>query len=479
MISRHVTFYFEGRPLRGVEGEPIARALFNAGIRTLSNSVKYKRPRSLFCARGRCSTCHMSVDGVPGVPTCITPLREGMRVEREHYQPLLSPVLTTAARLIEFPAGFYYRMFTRPAPIRELFLGTLRKMAGIGRIDPDPKYQSGKSAAAALLNDLRNDYEIAVVGAGLSGMSAAIDAAERGARVLLVDEYGFAGGHSFGYQPDDGLASARDDLVRRIASHPSIDYRPLTTAQGFYPPNTLLLGPGGSTGFSPYAGGGRGGGEGPSAGMAPVSSRAFVFATGANDAIPLFENNDTPGIFGNRALRLLLERDDLRPGRRAVVFGSGPELRVAAQLLLHHDIKIVALVDPAPADRAAADSQRRRVLDKVRTINNAKIVSARGGEWLKSIDVADRSGSGRNTRLPCDLLCVANPGQPAYELPYQAGFHYALAGDGAEEERMMIPTAARIDGGDDSPRFHVVGGAAGIAGWREKIADGKRAAESM
>ncbi len=151
MISRHVTFYFEGRPHRGVEGEPIAKALFAAGIRTLSYSVKYKRPRSIHCARGRCSTCHMSVDGVPGVPTCITPLREGMRVEREQYQPLVSPVLTTFARLVEFPAGFYYRMFTKPAPIRKMFLGTLRKMAGIGRIDPDPTYRSNKSPGEAVI----------------------------------------------------------------------------------------------------------------------------------------------------------------------------------------------------------------------------------------------------------------------------------------------------------------------------------------
>lgn len=475
MNTRHVTFYFEGRPHRGIEGESVAKALFAAGIRTLSYSVKYKRPRSIHCARGRCSTCHMSIDGVPGVPTCITPLREGMRVEREQYQPLVSPVLTTFARMIEFPAGFYYRMFTKPAPIRKLFLGTLRKMAGIGRIDPDPTYRSENSRRDTKITGLRDRYDVTVVGAGLSGMAAALLSAERGSVVLLVDEYGHSGGHSFGYQPDDGLSTARDDLSKRITSHPSIDYRPLTSALGFYPPDTLLLGPGGSTGFEPY--GAEPGNETdtrPTPGMYRITSPTYVFATGTNDSIPLFENNDTPGIFGGRAVRLLLERDDIRPGRRAVVFGSGAELRANAQLLLHHDIKIVALVDPT--DRTATDSKQRRVLDKIRTITNARIRSAAGGDWLRSIDVVSRTGDQEKTRLDCDMLCIALPGQPAYELPYQAGFSYALADTGPEEERMMIPTSTRIENDGEFPRFIVVGSAAGINDWQEKIDNGRNAA---
>ncbi|RLC97343.1 MAG: hypothetical protein DRI46_13075, partial [Chloroflexi bacterium] len=395
--------------------------------------------------------------------------------EREQYQPLVSPVLTTFARMVKFPAGFYYRIMTKPAPIRKLYLGTLRKMAGVGKIDPDPSYRSKRQQDGAVLSGLRDRYDVVVVGAGLSGMAAALSSADHGSTVLLIEEYGFAGGHSFGYQPDDELSSSRDDLAKRITSHPSIDYRPFTTAQGFYPPNTLLLGPGGSTGFDPYRGErGQTAGASPPPGMFRVTSPTFVFATGANDAIPLFENNDTPGIFGSRAVRLLLERDDLRPGRRAVVFGSGSELRTSAQLLLHHDIKLIALVDPI--DRAATDSKQRRVLDKMRTITNARIHSARGGEWLRSIDIVSRTGNPKKTRLSCDMLCIALPGQPAYELPYQAGFPYALSNTALEEERMMIPMTTRFESDGESPRFFVVGGAAGITGWREKIENGRSAA---
>ena len=106
-----VTFYFEGRRMQGRLGEPIAKALFRAGVRTLGYSVKYRRPRGIHCARGRCVMCHMSVNGIPGVPTCITPLEADMRIEREDYRPFFAPVLTAAARWFPLAAGFYYRMF--------------------------------------------------------------------------------------------------------------------------------------------------------------------------------------------------------------------------------------------------------------------------------------------------------------------------------------------------------------------------------
>ncbi|MHB8947330.1 MAG: (2Fe-2S)-binding protein, partial [Bacillota bacterium] len=40
-------------------------------------------PRGLFCAIGRCTDCVMTVDGVPNVRTCVTPVREGLRVETQ------------------------------------------------------------------------------------------------------------------------------------------------------------------------------------------------------------------------------------------------------------------------------------------------------------------------------------------------------------------------------------------------------------
>jgi predicted molibdopterin-dependent oxidoreductase YjgC len=78
-----IAFLFEGQPMLGREGDTIASALHANGISVLSESTELHRPRGFYCAIGNCSSCHMVVDGIPNVKTCITPLREGMTVSRQ------------------------------------------------------------------------------------------------------------------------------------------------------------------------------------------------------------------------------------------------------------------------------------------------------------------------------------------------------------------------------------------------------------
>jgi predicted molibdopterin-dependent oxidoreductase YjgC len=81
-----VKFSFEGKELEGYEGLPIAAALHAAGIRVLSYSERYDRPRGFFCAVGKCSSCLMEVDGRPNVMVCMEPLKAGMQVKRQKGQ---------------------------------------------------------------------------------------------------------------------------------------------------------------------------------------------------------------------------------------------------------------------------------------------------------------------------------------------------------------------------------------------------------
>jgi len=227
-----VQFFFNGRRLSGRAGEPVAKALFNNGIRTLSLSIKYRRPRGISCLRGRCGMCHVEIDGVPGVPSCTTPLREGMRIIREDFKPFYGPAAAAAARLIPLPAGFYYRTLTRPRFINKLFLRFLRSMAGVGRMQygTDP---TRTSFAPAVKAHLKDSYGIIIVGAGISGMAAANAASLEGTDVLVVDEYPQPGGHSFGHQNDERLARQRDQLASKLANDTSITFSPETTACRF------------------------------------------------------------------------------------------------------------------------------------------------------------------------------------------------------------------------------------------------------
>ena len=79
--GRPVTIYVDGKPIPALEGEPIAAALYAVGIRTTRYSPHSGEPRGPFCMIGRCTECAMTVDGVSNVRTCLTGVRDGMKVE--------------------------------------------------------------------------------------------------------------------------------------------------------------------------------------------------------------------------------------------------------------------------------------------------------------------------------------------------------------------------------------------------------------
>lgn len=81
--GREVEFTFDGKTLKGYEGEPIAAALHAAGVRVLGHSHEDGRPRGFYCAIGNCSSCLMTVDDRPNVRVCIEELRKGMKVETQ------------------------------------------------------------------------------------------------------------------------------------------------------------------------------------------------------------------------------------------------------------------------------------------------------------------------------------------------------------------------------------------------------------
>ncbi len=82
--KKEVKFIFEGKELKGIEGEPIASALHDNGIKVLRHSPKDHRARGFFCAIGNCSSCLMEVNGEANVRVCVEELKEGMVVNRQN-----------------------------------------------------------------------------------------------------------------------------------------------------------------------------------------------------------------------------------------------------------------------------------------------------------------------------------------------------------------------------------------------------------
>jgi len=76
-----VTINVDGKKIEAYRGEPIATAMFAAGLKINRTTPKYNEPRGIYCNRGRCTDCIMKVDGKPNVRTCITIVKDGMKVE--------------------------------------------------------------------------------------------------------------------------------------------------------------------------------------------------------------------------------------------------------------------------------------------------------------------------------------------------------------------------------------------------------------
>jgi predicted molibdopterin-dependent oxidoreductase YjgC len=82
--GKPVEFEFDGRIMRGYEGEPIAVALKANGVMIHRYTARRRQPRGMFCAIGRCTDCVMIVDGKPNVRTCVTPLQAGMKIATQY-----------------------------------------------------------------------------------------------------------------------------------------------------------------------------------------------------------------------------------------------------------------------------------------------------------------------------------------------------------------------------------------------------------
>lgn len=300
--GRRVTLRLEGRAIEAYEGETVGAALHAAGERVLMRSIKYHRPRGLFCNAGKCAGCLMRVDGTPNVRACVTPARDGMKVEFQNAFPSARRDFFGIVDKV-YPKNLdMHERFTRPRPLAVLFHAIARRMAGFGRI---PEVRPLRKPAIS-----RESVDVLVVGGGPAGLAAAAAAAEGAASVLLVDEGDRLGGTLL-LEPD-GAAQA-DDLAERV-----------TDSGGRILPRSVALGV--------YLTDGKGDGLAPPgvvAVMSPervieVRAKALVVASGYHEAPPLVPGNDLPGVMGTRAALVLLHRHAILPGRRVAFAGAGP-----------------------------------------------------------------------------------------------------------------------------------------------------------
>lgn len=79
--SGTLRIWFDDQPLTARDGESIATALLAHGIRITRATAVSGAARGPYCMMGACFDCLAEVDGRTGVQTCLTTVRDGMRVK--------------------------------------------------------------------------------------------------------------------------------------------------------------------------------------------------------------------------------------------------------------------------------------------------------------------------------------------------------------------------------------------------------------
>jgi D-hydroxyproline dehydrogenase subunit gamma len=81
--TKIVTLSIDGAAVQAAEGETIAAVLLRQQARWVRTTPISEAPRAPYCMMGVCFDCLAIVDGVASVQTCLTPVRDGMAVERQ------------------------------------------------------------------------------------------------------------------------------------------------------------------------------------------------------------------------------------------------------------------------------------------------------------------------------------------------------------------------------------------------------------
>jgi sarcosine oxidase subunit alpha len=191
--------------------------------------------------------------------------------------------------------------------------------------------------------------DVAVVGAGIAGVAAALAAAEAGASVLLVDEQPAAGGRlRWTLAPQDlpipELRHKRGFEIAAWADHElerRVTYARDAVAWGLFEDNVLAV----SQGDQSYQ----------------VRSDAIVIATGSTDIAHPFRGWELPGVMTATAFLKAVNLHRVRPGRRAAIIGEGPaaeEVRESAELA---GIEIAGVLPLTPEITVRGEQRPERV----------------------------------------------------------------------------------------------------------------------
>jgi sarcosine oxidase subunit alpha len=441
-----IEFTFEGRRVKGYRGDTVSSALVAGGARTLGRSFKYHRPRGLLSAAGHDVNALMQVrrdgESIPNVRADVVEVGAAWDINAVNtHGGLARDRLSIFNRLAPFlPVGFYYKAFhsKRWFPRWERMFRTL---TGLGEVD---------LSAARRHTPKRYDFcDVLVIGAGPSGLAAALAAAEQGASVLLVDENPSAGGSGlYARGGATQLAEQTEALITAVHGNPRIRLVTSTYAAGYYADHWVAL-------VAPEC-------------LVKVRARSVIVAQGAYEQPAVFRGNDLPGVMLASAAQRMLYHYAVATAQRVAVLTSNAQGYTAALDALAHGVDLAAVLDLRPQTGVdsipLADELAIQGVLIHHGVKPIEAISGAGG-GVASLVFESTAGvaPGRHT-LSLDGVWMSVGFAPANALLHQANAHMSYERSSEQFVPHTLPAG-----------IHACGKVNGAYSFAERLADGRNA----
>ena len=471
--SKPVTFSFNGKSLKGFQGDTLASALLANDQMMMGRSFKYHRPRGVVASGAEEPNALMNMgEGgkfEPNQRATTTEVFDGLAAKSQNHWPNLEfdigVINNSFARFL--PAGFYYKTFLFPRfAWKHIYEPFIRQSAGLG--------QAPKARDADTYEHFYFFADVAVIGGGLAGLQAAKTAALSGAKVLLMEQDPFWGGRAAvdGGELDGAPAGEYvSRLVAELEAMENVTLRTRMMGAGVYD-HGYLLGYERLRDHAPEL-------EGPRHRLWKIRASQIITASGAIERPLSFAGNDIPGVMLAGALRDYIADYGVSAGDRVVVVTNNDDAYKTALAVKAAGLDVPVILDArAGGGGAAADAARAA---GIRVENGKAIAKVTGGKRVKSVKICAQAGEGGVLEeIACDAVAMSGGWSPVVHLWSHCGGK--LVWD--EEHAMFRPDETRPPLGATGEGFVIPAGAAnGVMDMGVGLADadhaGRKAVEAL